>query len=257
MFTIEKRIQKSVINTCIINSIISEFDIKQAGISAYTKATGDTVTYKDLMKLDKKNRNIKLGLMIRDNPSIQTKINEVIKGWLNEFIKLNKIKETNFIECNNDSITVCNTIVEHLIIDEYCEFVNKEGDFSTMIRLSEVNKNLVILYDNMFRNIKIKGVGEEYVKSSVFVKKYMIPFMASLENGVMDCFKTKQLVRENYIKDTDVNVYRELFNKNLLMYRDEENNRTIESEVIIKDLDVIKDDNYIKFIFPLLRLKMI
>ena len=246
------------INTCILSSNIFEYDMRHANANAIKVLKGDDL-YNQLLKMPKEDRNIRVGLMMKEDKKLMNDIDKLILSWRNQFIELNNIKKENIIELTKDSVLVKNIVPKISIIPDqkHVEFVTKNQEYSSYIR---INNKLRILYDGMKKKIKIKGINDEYVDTSLFVKKILIPLLQALENsisiGYMKCFKGMQSCRINYINAQDINIYRELLNKNQILYKKYENEVYSDNIIPGEDDFIDKGSNYINFLLPLFKLRV-
>lgn len=252
---LEKLINVNKMFDVIFGGLIAEYDIKSAGATAILELKGNDM-YEYLMKLDKKTRNIKIGLMMKNEPGLSDAVNDLMLKYLNIFIKENKINAKNIVYTTRDSILVYNKIPLKTIFN-HVEFRNKDGMFSTMIRI----KNYTILFDSMSGRIDIKGIKDEIVEDSFFLNKFLINFLYIIEscqkNGDEKIFNTLKNMRLQYLNSHDVRVYKDLLNENKLgvRYNNEliyldVNTDTIEEN---EDFEIAKDLNYVNFVLPIMR----
>jgi hypothetical protein len=245
--------------TCIIGGLIAEYDIAHAGATAILELKGIDI-YEYLMKLDKKTRNIKIGLMMREEKGLSDKVNELMLKYLNIFIKENKIKPQNIIHTTRDSIFVYNKIPIKTIFD-HVEFVNKDGAYSSMFRIN----NYTFLFDSMSGKITVKGIKDEIVEKSPFLHNFLINFLYIIEscqkNGDQKIFNILKYMRNKYLQNNNNNIYKDLLNENKLgirfngelIYLDS----NIEHDIEEDDFFVAKDLNYINFLMPIMRSVML
>lgn len=254
---IEKANNISELNRCILSSNIFEYDIESANACALKVLMGDQI-YFDLIKKTKEERVITVGNMMKENPKLYNQVENILINWRNKFIEINKIRKENIIETTRDSVLVKNTIPNHTNLPSF-EFVNfrtKGEEYSSYIYLTP---QLRLLYDNLRKKIKIKGIKDEYVNNSKFVKKILLPLFQALEQsisvGYTTAFIALKRCRENYLLSTDMDIYRELLNKNLLVYNKFDS--IFESEHILpnENENIDKSSNYMNFVLPLLTLK--
>lgn len=251
---LEKLINVSKIFDTIIGGTISEYDIKNAGATAILELKGKEI-YDSLMVLDKKERNIKIGLMMKNEPGLAKKVNELMLKWLNLFIKENRIKPKNLIYTTRDSIVVYNKLPLKIKFGDV-EFVNKDGIFSSMYKI----KNIFIFFDSMGGKILVKGLDDKIVQESDFFQKYLIKFLYMIEscqkNSDSKIFNILRLMREGYIKSNSVSIYRDLTTENKLPVRYNGDIMYVENEIELeneKEFFIAKDINYINFVMPIMR----
>ena len=155
-----------------VNTLITEYDIQRCHPSCMYFIKGPEF-YKELMAMPKLDSNIKIGKMMREDPTLAPKIGEIKLKYFNEFCRVNNIKNSNFLSSTVDSMLLVNkkplkTKFENGVIN----FRNKDGEFTSYIRLS-FGREIEILYDGISGNIRIKGINEEYIDNNpVFMKLF-------------------------------------------------------------------------------------
>ena len=71
MSYINSTVSKNDLNNCILNSNISEYDIRHAALSGIKYLYGeDSVEYNNLKNLPKEDYTVKIGLMMRSNKGL-------------------------------------------------------------------------------------------------------------------------------------------------------------------------------------------
>lgn len=95
-----------------IKNTISEYDIEHANISVlFAKGIFNKKEYEKYVKMDKKTRNVKIGLLIKEKKFIYDIIQEGFKEYIEEFILQNKLDpENNIVEINHDAVWVTSRI---------------------------------------------------------------------------------------------------------------------------------------------------
>lgn len=250
---LEKLINQNSLFDTIIGGTIAEWDIKAAGATAIFELKGKE-TYDYLMSLEKKERNIKIGLMMRSEPGLSEKVNGLMLKYLNMFVTENKIKVTNLINTSRDSITIYNKLPMKTKFG-HVEFRNKDGIFSSMYRI----KRLTLYYDSMREKIIGKGVNDEIVDNSSFLNDFLKDFLHNIEScqksGDEKVFNILRRMREAYIESDDTSIYRDLLNDNKMCVRYNGEmiymNNDFESDD--ESFEVAKDLNYINIILPIMR----
>ena len=250
---LEKLINVNTMFDTIIGGTICEWDIKSAGATAIRYIKGDAI-YNNLMKLDKKERNITIGLMMRDEKGLSEKVNALMLEWLNLFIKENKIKTTNLINTTRDSIVIYNKLPMKTTFGNV-EFRNKDGVFSSMYRI----KRITIYFDSMSGNISVKGVNDEIVAKSSFLNKFLKKYLHNIEScqksGDEKLFNILRHMRENYINNHDNSIYRDLLSDNKLCVRYDGDMIYMDNDLESDDesFSIAKDINYVNIIMPIMR----
>jgi len=254
---LEKLINVNTMFTAIIGGLISEYDISHAGATALYELKGREI-FEYLMKLDKKTRNIKIGLMMKTEEGLSDKVNALMLKYLNLFIKENKIKNKELVYTTRDSVVVYNKIPMKMVFD-HVEFSNKDGMYSTMFKI----KNYTIFFDSMTGKVDIKGINDDIVRDSPFIFDYLLNFLYIIEscqkNGDRKTFNILKNMRNTYLKSDSIHIYRDILNNNKLGVR--YNNELIYLELDKgndeyddnEDFKVAKDINYINFVIPIMR----
>lgn len=253
MFKLDKLLTENSLINCAIGATIAEYDVAAAAPTAVRYACGLPV-YEELMKMSKADRNIKTGLMQRDDPTLWPKIEAITLGWFNDFLEQNKIERQNFIETTRDSILVVGKIPTVLTLDEgFVKFRNKDGAYTSYYRID----GRKILFDSMSGSIRIKGVSDEYVQASPFVNNILKQFLSALETSVIAgtgaILRTIEKTRKKYIESSDPNVYRDLNSRNLFQFMEDDQN-IIEADMILDESKLIKSGNYVNYILPLIKM---
>ena len=149
----------------IINGEIIEYDIKSAGLSL-AKEFGylDKRTIEYLESLDKKRRNIHLGLLKKSNEQLSKKENEAFIEARRLFIVTNKLNVEDIIAIKKDAIFVSRRCLERKFGN--IEFIAKN------IYTSYLEINKFEFYYNS-RQLDIKGINDVVYEQH---EKYMINF---------------------------------------------------------------------------------
>lgn len=241
-----------------INTLIAEYDIQRCHPTCMYFLKGKEF-YDQLMKMPKFDSNVLIGKMMKEDLTLSDKIGNLKLKFFNDFCKLNNIKDSNFISSTVDSMLLVNkkpmkTKLENGIVN----FRNKDGEFTSYIRLSN-NRIIEILFDGMSNNIRIKGVNVEYVdKNNVFIrlfKQYLILLENSNKMQTQDILRKLNHLRSKYINSKDPMMWASLLDGNKYAY-------IIAGERVLSDEYMqeseqnilIKTDNYMTFISPLIKL---
>jgi hypothetical protein len=244
------------ITTNIISSNIIEYDLKAAHTSALYFIKGEEI-YNKLMSLPKAERNQKIGLMIKFDPTLRKKIDTMVLSWFNLFLKENNILECNFLATTPDSILIYNQIAtKTTFFDGKVFFRNKEGICYTSLFVID---RKFILFDRMSKRIRIKGLGiEEKTNTYPFVKYVLKDLCCILDDestlGRMNCLKRLKLFRINYINNENIEIFRSIDDGNKLKYIVD--GQPILSDVPLKESNtciLIKSDNYMNYVLPLIQ----
>lgn len=253
-FQIDKAItENSNINAVVASGTIREYDIAHASASAmYFIRGNDKEFYDQLISMPKLQRNKTVGLMIRDDPTLQKKIHNLYLKWLNMFLEANKIRSHQFLWSNNDSIVVCNKIpLKTQFENEIVQFVNKNGDFSSVFKI----KGQKVLFDSMGQRIIIMGINDDCVQKSEFVNSYLKGLISLVEKvkslGYNKILPLLKEYRELYINNSNFEIYRDLTHQNQFMYR-LKTGRHVYYDDYRGSENLVRDGNYRNFVLPIM-----
>jgi hypothetical protein len=235
-----------------ISTIIAEFDISAAHPTACYFIFGKDF-YDNLMSMDKLSRNTEIGKLMAKDPTLHAKIVSLLLKWFNLFCEENNIKESNFISSTRDSILLVNkkpikTEFENGLV----KFRNKEGEYTSYIRLHE---RYEILYDNISGALRIKGINSQLIENHPFIKLFKQLLSLVEQSSVLtisDGLKKLSKIRSKYISSLNMDIYRSIMDNNKFVYIIE--GERVLSDALIKDAMLVKHDNYVNFILPLINI---
>lgn len=254
------RVDKLLVNRIhsnVTQSTITEYDLKSAHATALYFIKGKE-TYENLMKLPKLERNISIGKMIGEDKSLRKQIDSLVVSWFNMFLEENKILGYNFLCTTPDSILIKNQIItKQSFEDGLVLFRNKEKISYTSLFV--INKQKFILFDRLSKRLRLKGLGtEEITDKYPFVDLCLRDLCCIIEDrlalGRINCLKQLKSFRTGYLESENKEIYRSIDHKNQFKYNIDNN---IEyTDILLKeDMNCIllKDDNYINYLMPLIR----
>lgn len=260
-FELNHLINNNIKKSCYLSSTIVEYDLENAGTTAIKFVLGD-VAYNKLMSIqDKRERKIELGMMRRNDPTLTSKMNEKILGWMNEFISVNKIQEKNFLATTPDSILLIGKVpTVTKFYDGVVNFRNKEKiTYSSLFHIKN-GHDKIILFDRYSRRIRIKGLGtEETTNQFPFVNKYLKNLLCVLDDsvsfGYTRTMRKLKLQKLAYFNSSNIEIFRSVTNENKFHY-------IINGEDVFSDTPIPEsenctlniNDNYMDIIFPLIKL---
>lgn len=236
------------INYIISNEII-EYDIKSAGfnIMKYFNLL-DKDKIKKLEFLDKKQRQIQIGLYKKYDKSLSNKENERFKDIRKWFFEVNNLSDDDIISIKKDAIITTKRCLNTQL--DNIEFVEKN------IYTSYYYIDKKEFYYNK-NTVDVKGINDEKL---IQHREYMLDFLYTL-------FKMNEISKRNkiidYIKEfshyykrkkLNVNYYRELNEESLFRLNSELYKNIIGSNSIndVSLLDI--SYNYLHFVIPLMRI---
>lgn len=135
---------------------IAEYDIKNAGQTAlYQEGLIDEKLYKELISYDRKTRQVKTGLLIKENKEWYDIQVSVFKKYIDKFIKLNKIKDYQILEIVKDGLWIIGRKPYTLKFDKI-EFIKKQEYTSVFIY-----KKIYFYVDSFNDTIHVRGVNSD------------------------------------------------------------------------------------------------
>lgn len=194
-----------------ISGRIVEYDMKSANISVLLqRGVIDFSTYDRLSRLDKRSREVEIGLMIKYQPDIYTEISKGIKEYKYKFIEANNVDSIQIARVANDAIYI-NTSVDLLYthFDQYIDFRPKSVS-NVMVNINKVLAFVSFINDQI--SIDIKGISPEMC---TLHSDYMITVIATVvyyieRSNVEDALSYISNIIDDYINHRlDVNYYRE------------------------------------------------
>lgn len=171
----------------IKNSLIYDYDIAKANINVM-KAAGviSDQEYDNFLIMDKMNREICIGNMIKKNQDISKIIKDGITEAKKELMISNNIDDDEVVRIANDSMVIKRefplkyTRFKISEIDHYIEFVNK-GMFTTMMNLN----GIVLFFINQdgSYNVEVKGINDELLYLHEPILRFICDILSSMERS--------------------------------------------------------------------------
>jgi hypothetical protein len=231
----------------LISNEIVEYDIKSAGFNLTKKfklLDEEKISY--LESLDKKRRQVQLGLYQKEEKEFGKRLNQAfveIRKW---FFENNNVNDQDVLSIKKDAIVMLrrcvNTELDNII------FVEK-NIYTSYYYLNEkefyYNKDI----------IHVKGISDDLLELH---KKYMLDFLFTFfqMNELSSRKKVIELVRDFafYYKgrQLDIGYYRELNNQSLFRTYDKLFKYPIGIKHVGEEYDIDISYNYIKYLIPLI-----
>ena len=241
----------------LIGVNITEYDLKHAHPTILNLLYPNDPNIKELLTLPKEQYTYKIGNMIKANPELRKLIDAKALELFNEFLKENQILEDNFLGSTPDSLMIVDQLAQKTLFHDIAQFRNKEEiSYSSLFYYKSYQ---YILFDRITKRLRIKGVGsEDETKDYPFVKSVLTHMCTALDESTtiehIELLKELKNIRIEYMYNKDINIYRDITHKNQFKYIVDE--KEIYSDIQLQESDsciLIKSDNYINFIFPLMR----
>ena len=252
------RLINNNVSTTIIGSNITEYDLKKAHPTVLALLYPNDPIFNSLGSLPKSEYTIKIGNLIKENPSLRKEIDNKILELFNRFLKVNNISNMNFLGSTPDSLLIANQLASVTTFDNIAIFRCKEGISYTS--LFYISKTEYILFDRVTKRLRIKGVGqEEETNKFEFVRTVLKKICCIIDDSVnvdrIETLRRLKQIRLQYLTSPNVDIFRDIKNKNMLKYSVD--GRPIYSDTPLTESDnciLDKSCNYMNFILPLIQM---
>lgn len=160
----------------LIATNIYEYDIRQANINVlYDIGVIDYEYYMKLSKLPKIERQIEIGLAIRNNKDLDVKLKDGITMYRKRFLEDNNIDDMDILSIKNDAIFLINKIptvtkynnVEFIQKNQYSSYMKVFGNLEVYFKSDMVNGNIIL---------DVKGISDNNLKLH---EEYMCTWLAN------------------------------------------------------------------------------
>ena len=195
----------------LINKDIQEYDISKANISILREFNViDEENYNYLYNLDKRDREVKIGLAIRNNPELGKVLDKGFVESRKQFFTLNNIDEMRVLYIDKDSITVIDQMVSVNKISKYIDFKQKHR-YTSFYRLGYID--FLYYNDRRTESYRFKNVNQDRILEGH--GKYMVDFLLSVgylaqNNPSRELVLMIRDFYNQYVnKELNINYYRE------------------------------------------------
>jgi hypothetical protein len=233
-----------------ISGRIVEYDIKSANITMLKKYNIiDNGYYTYLSNLPKYNREVEIGLKIRESKEYYEAIQKGIIDSKLLLFQYNDIQEPEVIRIANDAVYINRSI--DLKYTQFGDVLFRQKSISDVVLKIDT---LIFFYFNRNNemNIDVKGLGN----NQIFHQKYMLSFIASVINlveisSLNDAINFITDFYKEYIsKALDIGFYREL--NPMSMYKISGSNYCISNATNINDIDISFNASLIRELYSIL-----
>ena len=188
---------------------ITEYDIKSANINCLIDAGMISIEeYKKLYKLPKQQREIEVGLMIKENPNIYTTISKKISEAKVYLFENNPIEDEQVLRIANDAVYIASDIqMKNLQYGDYIRFIPKSV---SNIYLNLMSIIILIKYlDNGNIDIDVKGISNTELHND-FLSEIVSVILILEKSGIKDAINYLSVFIEKYLHyELPVTFYRE------------------------------------------------
>lgn len=199
----------------LINASIKEYDLEKANISILKELKIlNNSQYEYYLNLPKKEREIKIGLLLRDHKNINDKLSEGFKLARKIFIESNNIEDKDILYIDKDSITLIDKLVLRERITDNLNFRLK-NQYSSYYSLFGID--FLYYNDNTIEYCRFKYANDEKIKR--YHMEYMGDILLSLAYSAQNdnIIQTIRLLKDIYYtyinKQFSLPYYREFNNQ--------------------------------------------
>lgn len=238
---------------CLLSTHIREYDMKSAGFSILKreKLAGENfISY--LSTLDKKQRNVQIGLYTKANKDIIEKFNNGFVKARKEFFEMNEIEDSEVLSIKKDAIFLINRIPEHTKF-KGMEFVLKNS-YSSYYYLNKIE----FYFKNMGKKLDVKGISDEdLIRHEKYILNELKSIFSIVESGKKEYIikRLKKFAMAYKNKELDYGFYRELNQDSLYRIK---SFKVMSATVGVNNIDSLDNIdisyNYLHYIIPLIRL---
>lgn len=237
----------------LFNYHIYEYDIKSAGfniIKYYKLLPNKEIEF--LEKLDKKEKQVKIGLIQKSNKEFTDKLSDGFKEIRKLFIESNALNEDNILSIKKDALFVIDNKCKYTKFNNI-EFILK-NTYTSYIILDKIE-----FYINTRDNkIDIKGLGQDHVLEKIhlyhdkYILDFILKFIKMKENNSESIeYYISKFIRDYRNRKLDIEYYRELSSTNTFKLLDKELNEYINIEYTNDIYNIDITYNYLKYIVPI------
>lgn len=195
----------------IIAHNIYEYDIKKANINVLLALGLISKEYYDkLNKMDRMQRQVEIGFLIKEDPDLYGKLSDGIKSYKKKLFDYNGIEDIDIISVKNDAVFIKDKMPDETKFDNV-EFVLKNS-YTSFVMLGRHYE--VYFASDMVNNtasIDVKGINDIHLQSHhKYMASVIVNVLLSLECGdVNDALSYISEIYNLYIeRKLDIGYYR-------------------------------------------------
>lgn len=183
---------------CLINTFIREYDIAKANINILlNKGVIDNDSYQKLYNMPKHDREVSIGMMIRDNPQIGTILSRGFSEFRQLLYQSNNLQEYDILMVKKDAVFVIDKTLQQTKFDNI-EFLLK-NTYSSYYNIYK----LEILFNGLDRNnisLDVKGLGKysSPLHKDYFMDMLCFIFSTAESSSMSYTINTLREVMNNY-----------------------------------------------------------
>lgn len=167
-----------------ITSIISEYDIRKCNISIlYDTSHINKKEYDRISKMEKLERNVLIGNMMKEDKKIYDIIKDGQKKYTELLIKENNLSESNVYEINHDAVWVIGRICKKLKFGNNITFVRKQT-YTSLYDFKIKNSHYKVYYNSGTGEFAARNFTPNNEELMDILKKIMIDMEYNDTNAV-------------------------------------------------------------------------
>jgi len=203
----------------IINRSIEEWDIEKANISVLRDTNFFTEEqYEQYRVMDKKQREVAIGYLIKENPHVYKVISSGIQEAREIFFKKYNLEDEDILYIDNDSLTVIkrykDTRKDPIQIAKHTKFRLK-NTYTSFYKIFFID--LLYFNNNIEEHYRLKNVNQEFIESR-HSGLFLDLILSIAYSAQSDILSTLQFINEIYKKycnkELDPGFYREFNSTN-------------------------------------------
>ena len=195
----------------LINSDIVEYDISKANINIlYSKGAISQSQYQYFLNLPKRDREIQVGIMQRDNKGLVEVLKNGMIEYKKAFFETNDIQDYQVLSIKNDAVFLINKVPTQTKFG-IVEFARKDS-YTSFYRLGRLE--LYYDYDYFSRKeyLEVKGMGDDKLAlhENYFVEFLKVLFNSAQQDAITETIDLLKDFNDDYINyRLELGFYRE------------------------------------------------
>lgn len=207
----------------VISGIITEYDISKANANILLSMGIITKELRDYyIALPREQRQIYLGILIRDNKDANRALKEGFIKYRKAFFEANNISDNEVVNIRKDAIYLLNKRASVTVFDQYIEF-KASNEYTSYYNISK-SLQIFYLHDIVNRReiMDLKGISDDmkHYHADYMIDFFQVLFTIAQTEPIEEVIRVLSFFYNNYINlNLEVGYYRELNAKCLFRYK--------------------------------------
>lgn len=206
------------ISPFFISTFIKEYDMRQSNISVLRyKGIIDDKDFEYYSNLPKLERQIKIGLLQKNNPEIASLITSTMGELRNRFIQQNNLSVSNVLSIKNDAFFILAPFPNNTIVADNIEFRVKNTYTSYYLFNRDTFGPKIECYYYLNRmneeeRLDVKGISDESLSlhENYFIDLLKTVFYSAETESIYETINLLSTIYESYItRQMDIEYYRD------------------------------------------------